>query len=244
MMNKITLPGFSAHTALVLVSLGLYIAISGCGMTVTAPQTPGNMNVAIQIQDYHVGTSPIAVHFATLANDTIEFVSGETVDCDGNFLKYESNPLQQLLAYGSYVGEVQRQSDNGTYTITYTPAKSSAISIAVPVVAAAVQISQPTDGSTVAIPQNAPLVITYTPTKLANTTILAIAVDERNTVTATLPTSETGTLSIPASQFNKFQPGPGSLSLVRITTSYPGGSPFHQVKVDYQNVTRLQITWQ
>jgi hypothetical protein len=105
-------------------------------------------------------------------------------------------------------------------------------------------VTQPANGASVPIPTTAPLAVIYAPTTIANTTILAIAVDSRAKWFFTLPASETGTLSIPASQFKDFQPGPGTLALVRITTNRPGGSPFADLSVEYQNITQLQVTWQ
>ncbi|WIG58721.1 MAG: hypothetical protein OJF49_001467 [Ktedonobacterales bacterium] len=219
------------------------IAISGC-KTVTAPQTPGAMNVYIRLDDYGQGTTPVVVRFSTASFDTVEFVSGETVACDGTFLAYDSGPIQRLVNYGAYTSEVARQPANGAYTIAYTPAHAAAITIPVKVVNAPVKAIQPVNGATVAIPTTDPLKIQYQPSGLDNTTILAIAQDSRNHITFTLPLGETGTLSVQASQFSGFQPGPGTLSLVRVTTIRPGGTPFRSVQIDYENIAKLQIVWQ
>lgn len=226
----------------ILVS-GVLVLLAACG-TVTAAQASGALQVTITIKDYQQGTTPIGVHFATANGSTVEFVSGETVACNQVFLQYQSNPVEQLIAFGSYVGEVPHQSAGGTYTITYTPAGGSAITVPVKVITAPVSVQQPANHATVAIPKDAPLTIQYTPTQMANTTIVAVPIDSRGNWTATLPQNETGTLSVPASQFTKFQPGPGTLALARITTSSPAGTPFQQLKVEYQNITQLQIDWQ
>ncbi len=220
--------------------------VAGCGGTVTTPQSPGALNLDIKVKYYQQGASPVEAHFTTNGS-TVEFVSGETVACDGTFLAYDSNPVEHLFDYGSYTGDVAMQPASGTYTFTYTPAqgKGSPISIPVPVVNAPVDVTSPAPGAAVALPTNGqPVTIQYTPTQLANTTILAILSDSRGTFTFTLPQSETGTISVPANQLSKFQPGPGTIDVVRITTTQVNGTPFHQVTTEFDNITVRQMTWQ
>ena len=78
------------------------------------------MQVSIDVKDYHQGTAPVAIRFADLQDNTVEFVHGETVTCDGTYLKYDSAFIAQWIGYGSYVGEVQRQAPDQSYTFVYT----------------------------------------------------------------------------------------------------------------------------
>lgn len=215
--------------------------LAGCKV-VTQPQAPGAMDVSIEIQRFVQGQSHMILHFGTPNGDTVEFVSGETVACNGVYLRY---------ALGSYVGDVPREGDSGTYTITYTPAASAAatptgttgpVTVAVAVVPAAVQVSQPAPGASV--PLNAPLTVMYQPSRLANTTIGAVVADARAHFDFTWPGGETGTLGIPIGTLSSLQAGPGTLTVVRETMAYPSGTPFHSVVVHFKNITQIPITWQ
>jgi hypothetical protein len=212
-------------------------ALAGCKV-VTQPQTPGAMDVSIEVQRYAQGGSHIVVHFGTANYDTVEFVAGETVTCNGVFLRY---------SLGSYIGDVPRQDDSGTYTITYTPAagtpgaSAGPVTVAAAVVPAAVAVSQPTSGASV--PINAPLTVTYQPTQLANTSINAVVADARANFDFTWPGGETGTLTIPTSTLSGLQAGPGTLTVVRETTTNPGGTAYHSVVVHFKNITQIPVTW-
>ena len=225
------------------VALGVLAltALAGCKV-VTQPQIPGAMDVSIEIQRFVQGQSHIVVHFGLPNYDTVEFVSGETVACNGIYLRY---------ALGSYVGDVPREGDSGTYTITYTPEASAAatptsssgpVTVAVAVVPAAVQVSQPAPGASV--PLNAPLTVTYQPSQLANTTIGAVVADARAHFDFTWPGGETGTLGIPTDTLSSLQAGPGTLTVVRETMVYPSGTPFHSVAVHFKNLTQIPVSWQ
>jgi hypothetical protein len=230
--------------ALALVVLAM-TALAACKV-VTQPQAPGAMDVSIEIQRFVQGQTHVVVHFSTPSYDTIEFVSGETVACNGSFLRY---------SLGSYIGDVPRQGDTGMYTITYTPAAGSAsstpagtaasagpITVAVQVVPAAVVVSQPAPGA--GIPLNAPLNITYQPSNLANTTMSAVVSDARGHFDFTWPGGETGILGIPADKLSSLQAGPGTLTVVRETMLYPSGTPFHSVQVHFKNITQIPVMWQ
>jgi hypothetical protein len=235
-----------AGLALVALVIG---ALAACKV-VTQPQAPGAMDVSIELQRFVQGQTHVVVHFGTPSHDTVEFVSGETVACNGIFLRY---------ALGSYVGDVPHEGDDGTYAITYTPASSAAvggatttagapvagggpITIAVRVVPAAVSVSSPAPGASV--PLDAPLTITYRPSQLVNTTINAIVADARAHFDFTWPTGETGTLGIPADKLSGLQAGPGTLTITRETMVYPSGTPFHSVEVHFKNITQIPVTWQ
>jgi hypothetical protein len=203
------------------------------------------MNVSIEVQRFVQGQTHVVVHFATASGDTIEFVSGETVACNGAFLRYE---------LGSYTGDVPREGDGGAYAFVYTPAAgavgtpgaSSAsagpVSIAVAVVPAVVNVSQPAPGASV--PLNAPLNVIYQPSQLANTAINAVVADGRAHFDFTWPGGETGTLGIPSDKLSGLQAGPGTLTVVRDTRLYPSGTPFHSISVEFKNITQIPVTWE
>lgn len=241
-------PGGRRRFGALALSLALLAppALASC-TTVTTQQSPGAMDLSIKIKYYQQGATPVEAHFSTTDGNTVEFVSGETVACNGQFLAYESNPVEQLFDYGSYVGEAPIQPAGGAYTFTYTPAqgKGSPISIPVQVVNAPVDVTSPANGATVSLPTGSDsMTIQYVPSSLANTQILAILVDSRGKATFTLPEPEHGTINVSASQLAGFQPGPGTIYVVRVTTNMPGGTPFHQVRVEYDNITIRQVMWQ
>jgi hypothetical protein len=229
-----------------LALVGLLLATLAACKVVTQPQAPGAMDLSIEIQRFAQGQTHVVVHFGTPNYDTVEFVSGETVACNGVFLRY---------ALGSYIGDVPREGDDGTYTIVYTPAAGDAattpgatststgpVTIAVRVVPAAVSVSQPASGANV--PLNAPLTVTYQPSQLANTTINAVVADGRAHFDFTWPGGETGTLGIPSEKLSGLQAGPGTLNIVRETVLYPSGTPFHSVAVHFKNITQIPVSWQ
>src|SRR5262245_40381291 len=89
---------------LLLIALGVVSsAISGCAL-VTAPQASSAMNVSIEIQHFKVGKTHVSIGFSDAKLNPIEFVSGETVACDGQFLRYEA---------AHYIGDVPKQPDTG-----------------------------------------------------------------------------------------------------------------------------------
>ncbi|HEV2238655.1 MAG TPA: hypothetical protein VGR57_18500, partial [Ktedonobacterales bacterium] len=238
MRTRLARPG----AALALAAL-LLASLAACKV-VTQPQAPGAMDISIELQRFVQGQTHVVVHFATASGNTVEFVSGETVACNGTFLRYD---------LGSYTGDVPREGDGGTYTVTYTPAASAVgtpgatassgpISVAVAVVPAAVTVSQPAPGASV--PLNAPLNVIYQPSQLGNTAINAIVADGRAHFDFTWPGGETGTLGIPADKLSGLQAGPGTLTVVRDTQVYPSGTPFHSVVVHFKNITQIPVTWQ
>jgi uncharacterized membrane protein len=221
--------------AAALALAGLLLATLAACKVVTQPQASGAMNVSIEVQRFVQGQTHVVVHFATPGGNTIEFVSGETVACNGAFLRYE---------LGSYTGDVPREGDGGTYTVVYTPAPASTgpVSIAVAVVPATVNVSQPAPGASV--PLNAPLNVIYQPSQLANTSINAIVADGRAHFDFTWPGGETGTLGIPSDKLSGLQAGPGTLTVVRETQAYPSGTPFYSVVVHFKNITQIAVTWE
>src|SRR5579862_860829 len=217
-----------ALTALALgaIFLATSLAQAAC-TTVTTPQSPGAMNLDLKIKYYQQGETPVEAHFSTTDGNTIEFVSGETVACDNVFLAYDSNPVEQLFDYGSYLGDVPMQPATGVYTFTYTPAKGKGapITLSVPVVNDPVNVTSPANGAAVNLPSNGGNVtIHYTPGTVANSSVLAILTDSRGKVTLTLPQPDNGVLQVPASSLNGFQPGPGTIYVVRVTTNSPAGT--------------------
>jgi hypothetical protein len=205
------------------------------------------MKVSVDIQAFAQGQTHVTLRFATLAHDTVEFVSGETVACDGVFLRY---------ALGFYVGDVPKQPAGGSYTITYTPSQAAAtgtsagatssgpITLSVPVVDAPVTVTQPASGATVVIPVSTPLIVQYTPVQLASTSIMVVANDSRLHIAAALPQAESGSYSIGADQFSDFQAGPGLVSVTRITDEAVPAGGFGGVSAQFKNVTQVPVVWQ
>jgi hypothetical protein len=240
----------TARPAVFLALSLLAIAATGCA-TITTPQANANMNVEIRVKDFQQGTSQIIVRFADTHNNTVQFVSGETIACNDQFLRYDSGYVERLLGLGAYVGDVARIPAGGAYKFAYTPARASAtapipdpVVVSVNVVNAPVHVTSPTSGSAVPIPKSAPLTIHYDPSSLANTTILAVAVDSRAQVTFTLPQRESGAITMQPDQFNNFNPGPGVLSLVRVTEIKQGNGPFNKLTINYENISQFPVTWQ
>lgn len=235
----------------VFVTLGLLtLAAAGCA-TITTPQANASLTVEIRIKDFQQGTSQIITRFADTRNNTVQFASGETIACNGHFLRYDSGYVERLLGPGAYVGDVPRVPAGGVYTFAYTPARASAtapvpdpVVISVNVVNAPVRVISPASGGAVPIPKSAPLAIRFDPVSLANTSILAVAVDSRGQVTFTLPQSESGTILMQPDQFKSFNPGPGQLSLVRVTDIAHPNAPFNKVAIHYENISQFPVTWQ
>ena len=152
----------------VFLSLSLLtLAATGCA-TITTPQANANLNVEIRIKDFQQGTSRIIVRFADTRNNTVQFVSGETIACNDQFLRYDSGYVERLLGLGAYVGDVPRVPAGGAYKFAYTPARASAtapppdpVAVSVNVVNAPVHVTSPASGSAVPIPKSAPLTIRH-----------------------------------------------------------------------------------
>jgi hypothetical protein len=156
-------------------------------------------------------------------------------------------PHAHLFGYGAYTGTVPLQPAGGTYTFTYTPAggtSGGAISIPVAVVNAPMQITQPKSGAVVPIPTSVPFTASYTPSGLANTSVYGVASDSRVHVALSFTLSEPGSLAFKTEDFHDFAPGPGNLSLARVTSTAQGNTPFAQVNVSYENIHTIPITWQ
>lgn len=253
-MKGSTVGTMRRRIGLAAVSCALAVAalLAGGCKVVTARQAPSAMKVSIEIQAFAQGQTHVTLRFATQANDTVEFVSGETVACDGVFLRY---------ALGFYVGDVPKQPAGGSYTITYTPVAGSAagtpqgstsagsgspgpLTLTVPVVDAPVTVTQPASGATVPIPTGAPLVVQYTPVRLASTSIMVVANDSRLHLAAALPQAESGSYSIGADQFSDFQAGPGLVSVTRITDEAVAAGGFGGVTAKFKNVTQVPVVWQ
>src|SRR5215471_4696727 len=116
----------SAMTAWLAVFLALSllaIAATGCA-TITAPQANANLNVEIRVKDFQQGTTEVITRFADTKNNTVQFVSGETIACNDQFLRYDSGYLERLLGLGAYIGDVPRIPASGAYKFAYTPARA------------------------------------------------------------------------------------------------------------------------
>ncbi len=232
-----------APAMLLLGALALLVGTLASCAVVTAPQAPGAMNVSIELQYFQQGNTHVSIGFTDAKLNPVEFVSGETVACDNQFLRYDA---------AHYVGDVPKQPATGAYTVTYTPAAGatsaaggvSPISIVAPVISAPVVVTAPQSGATVPIPSTAPLVISYQPSTVDNTKINALIADGRGHFTFTLPEVETGAISASADNFTQFQGGLGTITVSRETINNPGGTPFRSVDVHFKNITQVAIVWQ
>ena len=223
----------------------LTVLSTGCGQTITTTLTPAQMQVSIDVKDYHQGTAPVAIRFADLQDNTVEFVHGETVTCDGRYLKYDSAFIAQWIGYGSYVGEVQRQAPDASYTFVYTASPGPSVTMAVPVIDAPVTISNIASGGTVTIPTSGTsFIVTYGVSGLANTTMYATATDSRSHTAVALAFNDPGAISFAGSEFSQFAPGPGLLTVSRVTTTSITGTAFSKVTASYENIVSLPVMWQ
>ncbi|HEY1388986.1 MAG TPA: hypothetical protein VGF38_10610 [Ktedonobacterales bacterium] len=237
-------------TLLPLLAALMGLTLSGC-VTVTDVLAPSALRVSIDIKDYHQGTTQVAIHFADHSLNTVEFIHGETVTCNGVFLKYDSGYYARMLGYGAYIGDVPLQPAGGAYIFVYTPASTSAggdsgspIKISVAVVHAPLTVTEPANGATIPIPSSGSFMARYTPSGVAHSIVVGSASDSRAHTALSLALSDTGSTRFNAADFKDFAPGAGILSLSRITSSKPGGTPFAAVDANYENITSVSVTWQ
>lgn len=244
----------SAYTSLLailpLLAALMGLALSGC-TTVTDVLAPSALRVSVDVKDYHQGTTQVAIHFADHALNTVEFIHGETVTCNGVFLKYDSGYYARMLGYGAYTGNVPLQPADGAYKFVYTPAPASAggdgggpITITVAVVHAPFTVTDPANGAAVPIPQSGSFVARYSPSGLAHSIVVGSASDSRAHTALSLALTDAGSTRFNATDFKDFAPGAGILSLSRITSSKPGGTPFAAADANYENITSISVTWQ
>jgi len=218
---------------------------TGCGQTITTTLTPAQMQVTIDVKDYHQGTAPVAIRFADLQDNTIEFVHGETVICDGTYLKYDSAFIARWFGYGSYVGEVQRRTPDASYQFVYTASPGPTVNIAVPVVDAPVTITNIASGGTLTIPAaGTSFIVTYGMSVLANTAMYATATDSRSHTALALALNDPGVISFTGANFSQFAPGPGIITISRVTTASITGTAFSKVTASYENIVTLPVMWQ
>jgi hypothetical protein len=234
----------------ILLSSGALIAFlavlsTGCGQTITTMLTPAQMQVTIDVKDYHQGTAPVAIRFADQQENTIEFVHGETVTCDGTYLKYDSAFIARWIGYGSYVGDVQRHAPGESYGFVYTAPAGSSDSIAVPVVDAPVTITSIASSGTVAIPTSGTsFIVTYRVSGLANTTVYATATDSRSHTALAIAFNDPGSISFKGADFSQFASGPGLITISRVTTTSITDNAFSKVTASYENMVTLPVMWQ
>jgi hypothetical protein len=219
--------------------------LAGCGQTITTTLTSAQMQVTIDVKDYHQGTAPVAIRFADQQGDTIEFVHGETVTCDGVYLKYDSAFIARWIGYGSYVGDVKRQAPGESYGFEYSAPAGSAENIAVPVVDAPVTVTSIASGGTVAIPTaDTSFIVTYRVSGLPDTTVYATATDSRSHTALALAFNDPGSISFKGADFSQFAPGPGLITISRVTTTSITGTAFSKVSASYENIVTLPVMWQ
>src|SRR5215467_13046858 len=243
MRAAVTRGGWSILLGAALISLAAMSA--GCGQTITTTLAPAQMQMSIDVKDYHQGTAPVAIRFADSQNNTVEFVHGETVTCDGTYLKYDSGFIAHWIGYGSYVGEVQRRARQESYRFVFTPPQGSPVSIAVPVVDAPVTITNIASGGTVSLPgAGIPLIVNYKVSGMTNTVLYATASDSRAHTALAVALTDSGAISFKGSDLSQFAPGPGLISVSRVTTTSISGTPFSKVTASFENIVTLPVVWQ
>lgn len=236
------MPSFTRSA--VIACLGLLLPLAACN-TITNTLAPSSMKVSIDIKDYHQGTTQVFIHFADAHNNTVEFVHGETVKCNGVFLAYDSGFVAHALGYGAYMGNVPLQPAGGAYTFTYTSASGVAQTMMVAVVNAPVTITQPTSGAMVPLPaNNGSFLVKYTPSGLPNTGVFGLINDSRAHFASALTLNEPGSLTFKGSDLQPFQPGAGDISVSRGTNRTLDGTGFLSVSINYENITTIPIAWQ
>jgi hypothetical protein len=242
MRAAVTRRGWSIRLGAALIALAAMS--TGCGQTITAMLAPAQMQVSIDVKDYRQGTAPVAIRFADSQNNTVEFVHGETVTCDGTYLKYDSGFIAHWIGYGSYVGEVQRHAPQESYRFVFTPPQGSPVSIAVPVVDAPVTITNIASGGTVSLPAaGTSLIVNYRVSGTANTVLYAMASDSRAHTALAVALTDSGAISFKGSDFSQFAPGPGLISVSRVTTTSISGTPFSKVTASFENIITLPVIW-
>jgi hypothetical protein len=218
---------------------------TGCGQTITTTLAPAQMQVSIDVKDYHQGTAPVAIRFADSQNNTVEFIHEETVTCDGTYLKYDSGFIAHWVGYGSYIGDVQRQAPQESYRFVFTPPQGSPENIAVPVIDAPVTITDIASGGTVPLPSTGTsLIVNYQVSGMANTVLYATATDSRAHTALAVTLTDSGAISFKGSDFSQFAPGPGLISVSRVTTTSITGTAFSKVTASFENIVTLPVMWQ
>ncbi len=153
--------------------------------------------------------------------------------------------LPSGLDTAPYVGEVQRQAPDQSYTFVYTALSGPSLNIAVPVVDAPVTITNIASGGTVTIPTSGTtFMVTYGPSGLANTTMYATATDSRSHTAVALAFNDPGAISFPGAEFSQFASGLGLITVSRVTTTSIAGTAFSKVTVSYENIATLPVMWQ
>jgi len=222
------------------VALGL----AACG-TVTDALQPNTLHILMEVKDYHVGNTTVSIHFADAQLNTVEFVHGETVTCNGVFLKYDISFTDRFINGGSYVGTVPLQPKDGAYTFAFTPAGGTETKIMAKVVEAPVTLKQPASGGIVAIPPvTGGLDITYGPSGLPNSNVIATVTDSRSHLAVSGALSDTGSVHFNGDAFKDFAAGTGNVSVTRTTDSKPDGTGFAAAEIWYENIGVAPITWQ
>ena len=192
-----------------------------------------------------MGNSHVSIHFADAQNNTVEFVHGETVTCNGAFLKYDISYVDRFINGGSYIGDVPLQPANGAYTFTFTPPGGTPAKLTAQVVDAPVTLKQPTSGGTLAIPTATGGVdIGYGPSGIPNSNVIVTLSDSRSHFAVSGALSDTGSVHFNGDAFKDFAPGAGNVNVTRTTDSKPTGTSFATAEIWYQNIAVAPIVWQ
>ncbi len=91
------------------------VGLASC-QVITQPLAADAMNVHYEIQYFQQGQTHISVGFTDAKLNPVEFTQGQTVQCNGTYLRYSA---------GSYIGDISKQPSTGAYTLTYTPSSTS-----------------------------------------------------------------------------------------------------------------------
>ncbi len=240
---------FLASIPLLLVAL---MANTCGGYTPTAAFEAPDLQVSIVIMDHQNGqfqpapTSYIAVHFANQGN-TVLFTHSETIVCGGVSLRYD----EQLIGPSSYIGDMPAQPAGGVYTCVFTSSTARKTTINIPaVILSTLAITAPASGNTVTIPTGSlTFTIAYTPSGIPHASVTMNASGSGNGTptsagSATFTGPDTGTLSVPASAFHGFTPGPGSIQLSLTASGLVANTGFQEVTYQYQTQpASIPVSW-
>jgi hypothetical protein len=118
------------------------------------------------------------------------------------------------------------------------------VKVAVPVVAAPVTITNIGSGGTVNIPASGTsFIVNYRVSGIPNTILYGSATDSRAHTALALVLTDSGAISFKGSDFSQFAPGPGLITVSRVTTSSISGAPFNKVTASYENIVTLPVVW-
>jgi hypothetical protein len=233
--------------AMLCAGCSLSIGSTGIGIdnsTVTTALPVAQMGIQITIDESQINNGQVTagIRFADSSDHTVEFTHGETVTCNGTALNYTTNPISGTFGYGSYTALLPFRA-GGKYSFVFTRPGDAPVTTTVPAISAPLALSNPTDGATVSIPKSAPFVVSFTKSGYQGT-INATIIGQGNAPPVTYSGADTGSISLPASDFAQFTPGSGSIVLNRTIPQNPGSTPYLSANAQVTAEAMANITWQ